>query len=320
MKAAVHEKYGDPNEVIKIKNIKKPTIANNEVLVKVAVTTVNRTDCGFLRGKPLVVRFFSGLDKPNKTVSGSDFAGIVEEVGEDVVLFKKGDRVFGFKDESLESHAEYLKIEENGNLITIPKGVTYKQAVASCEGAHYANNFVKKLKKKKGQKILVNGGTGAIGSAIIQILNYYGADVTATCNTQNIEVIKKLGVEKIIDYTKEDFTKGKVKYDYVLDSVGKSSFNKCKAILKKNGIYMSSELGQYAQNTYLPLYTHIFDDKKVVFPLPTNIKESLLFMKKLLEEKQFKPLIDKEYNLDEIVEAFIYVELGEKVGNVILNI
>jgi len=318
MKAAVHETYGGP-EVIVIKELPKPVPEPNQILVKVIAATVNRTDCGFLRGEPSIVRLFAGLRKPRKTISGSDFAGVVLEVGDKVHGFKPGDKVFGFDDNGVCSHAGYLVIEQDKPLTQIPEGISFIDAVASLEGAHYAFNFINKLNLKSGDKVLLNGATGAIGSAGLQLLNYFGAEVTAICDTKNMKLIEDLGAHSVIDYTKEDFTSGKIKYDYVFDSVGKSSFGACKKILKSGGIYVSSELGKNMENIYLALFTPIFAKKKVIFPLPSNIKRSINFMTKLLDEKKFKPVIDRVYNLEDIVEAFLYVESGKKTGNVIIN-
>ena len=185
-------------------------------------------------------------------------------------------------------------------------------------------NFIKKVKIKSGQKILVNGATGAIGSAAVQLLKYFGADVTAVCNTKNIELVKSLGASRVIDYTKEDFTKDNQKYDFVFDTVGKSSFFKCRRLLQPGGVYISSDLGYMAQNIFLPLITPIIKpmigNKKTVFPMPTDIKGSIRLIKKLTEEGKFKAVIDRKYPLEHIVEAYKYVETGQKTGNVVITV
>jgi len=208
--------------------------------------------------------------------------------------------------------------------LTIPENITYAQAAASTEGAHYACNFINKVNIKSGQKVLVNGATGAIGSAAVQLLKYFDVNVTAVCNTKNIELVKALGAGKVIDYTKEDFTKGDQKYNFVFDAVGKSSFLKCRQLLQPGGVYISSDLGYMSQNVFLPLITPIIKpmigNKKTIFPTPTDIKGSLRLIKKLTEQGKFKAVIDKKYPLDQIVEAYRYVEKGQKIGNVVITV
>lgn len=319
MKAAVYEKYGSPN-VLKIKKVEKPIPKANEVLIRVYATTVNRTDCAMLRAKPFIMRFFTGLLKPTKPILGTDFAGKIEAAGKDVTLFKVGDRVFGFDDSGLSSHAQYMTLPEDKSLATIPNNITYQQAAASMEGAHYAYNFINKVDLNNGQKVLVNGATGAIGSAAVQLLKYMGANVTAVCNAPYTELVKSIGANKVIDYTKEDFTNSDEKYNFVFDTVGKSSFAKCKPLLEKDGVYISSELGWMVQNPILALITPITGHKKVIFPIPTDCKRSVLLIKKLSEEGNFTAVIDRKYLLEDIAQAYTYVETGEKIGNVVINL
>lgn len=318
MKAAIRVQYGRP-ESISIQEVAIPTPKDNEVLVQVFATTVNRTDCAILTGKPFVIRFFSGLFKPRFPSTGTDFAGKVAAVGKKVSKFRVGDRVWGFNDTGLGSHAQYIAVPENMTMLTIPEGITYEQAAASAEGAHYAYYFLSKVKIAPNDKVLVNGATGAIGSATVQFLKYYGVHVTAVCSTEHIETVKGLGADVVIDYTQEDFTTENEKYRYVFDSVGKSTFARCKPILEDGGIYMSSELGPGMENTYLPLLTTIKGGKKVKFPIPLNIMKSLVFIKRLLESNQFRPLIDRAYPLEKIGEAFYYVNSGQKTGNVLIT-
>jgi NADPH:quinone reductase-like Zn-dependent oxidoreductase len=291
--------------------------------VKVYATTVNRTDCAIIRAKPFFVRIITGIFGPKRHTPGTEFAGKIEAVGKKISSLKVGDKVFGFDDDGSGAHAQYLTIEED-KVLTIPDNISYEQAAASSEGAHYAYNFINKVNIKKGQHALVNGATGAIGSAAVQLLKYFDVSVTAVCATKNTELIKSLGADKVIDYTKEDFTKDKEKYDFVFDTVGKSSFFKCRYLLKPGGIYISSDLGYMAQNIFLPLITPVIKpmikNKKTIFPLPTNIKRSLLLIKNLTEENKFKPLIDRRFCLEEIIEAYKYVEKGEKIGNVVITV
>ncbi len=319
MKAIVYTKYGPP-DVLQLKEIAKPIPKDNEVLIRVHATTVNRTDCATLRAIPFFARLFTGILKPNKQIPGTEFAGKIETAGKNVKSYKAGDKVFGFDDSGLGSHAQYMAISEDKALTTIPNNMTFEQAAASTEGAHYAINFINKVNLKSGQKALVNGATGAIGSAAVQFLVYFGVNVTAVCNTKNIELVKSIGATKVIDYTKEDFTKVDDKYHFVFDTVGKSSFLKCKPLLKTGGVYMSSELGFMAQNIFLALIKPIIGNKKVIFPLPRDCKGSILFIKKLIEKGKFKPVIDRQYPLEQIVEAYRYVEKGQKTGNVVITL
>ena len=320
MRAVVHTRYGPP-EFLQITEIEQPVPNEREVLIKVHATTVNRTDCATIRAKPFFMRIVTGLFKPIKQISGTEFAGEVIKKGENVSALKVGDRVFGFDDQGSQSHAQFLAIEED-KALTIPGDLTYAQAAASSEGAHYALNFINKVDLRKGQRVLVNGATGAIGSAAVQLLKYFGADITAVCATQNIELVMSLGANRVIDYTRESFVKENQKYDFVFDTVGKSSFLKCKNLLLPGGVYISSDLGFFAQNLVLPLVTPVIkpaiENKKTVFPNPTDIRGTLLLIKRLMEQGKFRAVIDKEYRLEQIVEAFKYVETGQKAGNVVI--
>jgi NADPH:quinone reductase-like Zn-dependent oxidoreductase len=319
MKAAIRRSYGSP-QVIQIEEIEKPVPKDDELLIQVSATTVNRTDCANLTAKPFIMRFFQGLFKPRKITLGTDFAGTVVVIGKNIQSFKVNDRVFGFTDMGLESQAEYLVMKPKGNLLTIPDNVDFKHAAASMEGAHYAYSFIHKVSIKAGQNILINGATGAIGSALLQFCNQFDVQITATCNTKNSALIQSFGADKIIDYTKEDFTKNPEKYDFIFDAVGKSTFGKCKPLLKDRGVYISSELGPYSQNPFLALITSLGSKKKVIFPVPFSIQKTLPYIKNLLEQEKFKPVIDCEYPLENISKAYEYVMTGEKTGNVIVSI
>jgi NADPH:quinone reductase-like Zn-dependent oxidoreductase len=265
------------------------------------------------------MRFVLGLFKPKKIITGTDFAGEVISIGNKVQAWKIGDRVFGFNDAGYESQAEYLCTSAE-NIFPIPENLNYKEAAASLEGAHYAYSFIQKVNLKPGQSILINGASGGIGSALLQFVRQYDVKITATCNTKNIERIQSLGADRMIDYTKEDFTqKREWKYDVIFDAVGKSTFGQCKSLLKKKGVYISSELGPYLQNVFYPLFT-VLTNKKVFFPIPHNTKETIPYISHLLEKGKFKPIIDREYPLEEIAEAYTYVLKGEKTGNVLVNI
>lgn len=319
MKAAIYTKYGPP-EVVQLVETEKPVPKDNEVLIKIHATTVNRTDCGFRSAEYFIVRFFSGLIRPRNKTLGCEFAGEIEAIGKEVKLLKQGDKVFGYNDTKFGAHAQYMVMAENEPITTMPEGMTYEEAAPITEGAHYALCDIRAAKITTGQKVLINGATGAIGSAAVQIVKYLGAQVTAVCDTKNIDLVKSLGADHVIDYKNEDFTKLKQTFDVVFDAVGKSTFGKCKPLLKKGGIYMSTELGPMSQNPFLALVTHVTGGKKVLFPMPTISKEDVVFLKELIEKGNYKPLVDRHYPLEQIVEAYRYVETGQKVGNVVITL
>ncbi len=316
MKAAIRKKYVAPDK-IKILELEQPIPKEREVLIKVHATTVNRTDAANLTAKPFIMRFVLGLLRPRKIILGTDFAGEVIKIGKKVKSVKVGDRVFGFIDTGAESQANYLSIDEE-KVFPIPENIDFKQAAASLEGAHYAYSTINKVKIEPGQDVFINGATGGIGSALLQFLKPFDVKITATSNPKNIALIKSLGADRVIDYTKEDFTQIDGSYDFIFDAVGKSTFGKCKKMLKENGIYTSSELGPFAQNIYLPLLTSMLN-KKVYFPIPLSFKKTIPYISDQLRTGVFDPVIDREYPLEEISEAYEYVMTGQKTGNVILN-
>jgi NADPH:quinone reductase-like Zn-dependent oxidoreductase len=322
MKAVVQTRYGPP-EVLELGEIEQPVAKDDEVLVRVYAATVNRTDCANLRARPFFMRFVLGLVRPKKRVPGTEFAGVIEAVGKSIASLKPGEKVFGFDDEGSGSQAQYLAITED-KVVAMPEGITFEQAAASSEGMHYAYNFINKVDIERGQYALVNGATGAIGSAAVQLLKYFEVNVTAVCATKNIELVRALGADRVIDYTREDFTEDDQKYSYVFDTVGKSSFFKCRKLLKPGGIYISSDLGYMSQNMFLPYITPIikplFGNRKTMFPLPVDIKGSLSLVKKLIEQGRFKAVIDRSFTLEQIVDAYQYVETGEKTGNVVITV
>jgi NADPH:quinone reductase-like Zn-dependent oxidoreductase len=266
------------------------------------------------------VRFFTGLRKPKVTVLGSEFAGEVEALGSGVMSFEVGDRVFGFTEGPFGAHAEYLTIPDDGSVATVPANMTFEEAAPSTEGSHYAFTLIRKAKVRSGQDVLVYGATGAIGSAAVQLLKSLGANVTAVCATDHVALVKGLGADRVIDYTAEDFTRDGQTYEVVIDAVGKSSFGRCRRLLKPGGIYLSSELGRLSQNPILALVTPLLRGKKVMFPIPTDNQEMVRYFKGLIESGDFKPVIDRRYPLDQIVEAYRYVETGQKVGNVVISL
>ena len=319
MKAAVYTKYGPP-EVVSIKEVETPVPKTNEVLIKVYSSTVNRTDSGFRSAEYFISRFWSGLLKPTYPILGCEFSGIIEEVGQGVSSFKIGDKVFGFNDKTCGGHGEYLTISETDAVTLMPSNSNFDEAAALTEGAHYALVDIRAAKVEKGQNVLVYGATGAIGSAAVQLLKHFGAHVTAVSNSKNVELVKSLGADTVIDYQTQDFTKTETKFHFILDAVGKSSYKQCKPLLNPKGIYISTELGKNGVNIPLALATPLWGGKKLLFPIPTITKEDVQFFKELFERREFKPVIDRQYKLDQIVEAYKYVESGQKTGNVIIKV
>jgi NADPH:quinone reductase-like Zn-dependent oxidoreductase len=317
MKALVSTVYGS-TDVLHFKEIDRPVPKENEVLIKVKATTVNRTDSGLLKAEYFAVRLFLGLFKPKINVLGSEFSGDIVAIGKNVQSFKVGDAVFGLSTAHFGTHAEYLCLSENDSIALKPTNMSYEQAAAICEGAYLAMNYYKAVNLKAGHKILINGTTGSIGSAGVQLAKYFGAEITAVANTKNIDLVYSLGANEVINYEQEDFTQRTGSYDFVFDAVGKSSFFQSKHLLKKGGIYFSTELGFAYANPILALLGLTFDGKKVIFPIPKDDKEQILFFKKLIETRHYRAIIDRTYPFEQIVEAYKYVQTGQKTGNVVI--
>jgi NADPH:quinone reductase-like Zn-dependent oxidoreductase len=325
VKAAVQTGYGPP-EVVRIAEVEKPTPRDGEVLVKVHATTVNRTDSGIRGGSPFLIRLFYGLSTPRAAILGNEFAGEVETVGRGVTSFQVGDRVFGFNagltgaHGQYGAHAERMVVPAGGAIATMPPGLTYEEAAPATEGSHYALAFMRTAGIGAGQEVLVNGATGAIGSAAVQLAAHLGARVTAVCATEHVELVRGLGADRVIDYTAEDFTKDDRAYDVVLDAVGKSTFGRCRRLLKPRGSYLSSEGRPWFPYLVLLLATPLLPGKKVRFAFPRRSRETMRYVKDLIESGQFKPLIDRRYPLEQIIEAYRYVDSGRKVGGVVIRV
>jgi NADPH:quinone reductase-like Zn-dependent oxidoreductase len=257
MKAAVHTRYGPP-EVVRIRDVDRPAVGDRDLLVRVHATTVNRTDCAYRAARPFVMRLLTGITRPRRTIMGTEFAGAVEAVGRGVTSFAVGARVFGYNEGAFGAHAEYLSVPADGSVATVPAGVSFEQVAPGTEGAHYALAFIRQAGTRAGQDVLVYGATGAIGSAAVQLLKSLDVTVTAVCATANLALVKGLGADRVVDYTAGDFTEDEQTYDAVFDAVGKSTFGRCKRLLKPGGVYVSSELGPWAQNPILALVTPLF--------------------------------------------------------------
>lgn len=316
MRAVVHDRYGPP-EVLRVDEVERPVPAEDEVLVKVHATTVNRTDCHRRAANPFLWRFMSGLLRPKRRILGGEVAGEVEAVGAAVSQFAVGDHVFGTSGPKLGGHAEYLCRRESGLIAHKPPGVTFEEAAAVPDGALSALSGLRKAKVGEGTKLLVYGASGSIGTACVQLARHFGAEITAVANTKNLELVRTLGADRVIDYTAEDFTRNGETYNVVFDAVGKLRFRRVKDSLKPGGLFVATDgLWHFP----LALWTSRVGDKRVLFALPDWTKEDVLFIKELLEAGRYRAVIDRRYPLEDVVEATRYVETGQKTGNVVLTV
>jgi len=322
MKAIVCTKYGTP-DVLQLREVEKPSPGNNEVLVKVIAASVTKADCMMRQGTPFYGRLFIGLTKPKHPIPGTGFAGVIEKVGKDVTLFKKGVSVFGETGVGFSTNAEYLKVAEDALIAQLPSNMTFEEAAPICDGGLTSWSFLKDIGKiQAGYRVLINAASGSLGTAAVQIAKHFGADVTGVCSGANVEMVKSLGADKVIDYTKGDFTKNGKTYDVIFDTIGKSSFSQCKDSLTANGVYLSPVMK-------IPLllqmmWTSKFSNKKVKFsatglrPVP-ELKALLNEVIEAIEAGSLKMVIDKKYSLEETAKAHWYVETGHKKGNVVLR-
>jgi NADPH:quinone reductase-like Zn-dependent oxidoreductase len=326
MKAIVYEKYGPP-DVLQLKEVEKPSPKEDEVLIRIHATTVTTGDVnarGFVAVPPglgLLARLMLGLRKPKRTILGGDLAGEIEAVGKDVRLFKEGDQVFGIDGSGSGAYAEYKCMPEEGALAIKPANMTYEEAAAIPFGATAALYFLRdKGNIQSGQKVLINGASGSVGTAAVQLAKYFGAEVTGVCSTTNLELVKSLGADKVIDYTQEDFTKSGETYDVIFDTVRKSSFSRCKSSLKQNGFYLAIAGGLDA--LIQMLWTSVIGSRKVIFGggSACERKEYLIFLKELIEAGKIKSVIDRRYPLEQTADAHRYVDKGHKKGNVVITV
>jgi len=325
MKAIVFTEYGPP-DVLQLKEVEKPTPNDDEVLIKVYATTVTAGDCnlrGFVfvpSGLGLLTRIMQGLRKPRTNILGTELAGEIEAVGKDVKLFRQGDQVFGIDGYTLGAYAEYKCMSAEKGLALKPANLTYEEAAAVPGGALAALTFLKdKGKIQSGQKVLIHGASGSNGTAAVQLAKYYGTEVTGVCSTTNLELVKSLGADHVIDYTKEDFTKSGKTYDMIFDTVvGKTSFSECKDSLNQNGIYLAVAGGLL--EIVQMLGTSVIGSKKVKFTPASEKAEDLRFIKELVEKGKIIPVIDRTYPLEQMAEAHRYADKGHKKGNVVITV
>jgi NADPH:quinone reductase-like Zn-dependent oxidoreductase len=318
VKAAVNTRYGPP-DVVEVRDVPKPEPGAGEVLVRVRATTVSRTDCGALRAYPFFTRFFTGLTRPKRTILGMDFAGEIEAVGAGVTLFQPGERVFGLTPGGYGGHAQYLVMPEQGAIATMPAGVPFDEAVV-CEGALYADTDLRALGLGSGNTILIYGGSGAIGSAAVQLAKAYGADVTAVVATRHLELVTSLGADHAIDSTAQDFTTIGETFDFVFDAVGTVSYLRARRLLAPGGRFTATDFGPHNQNLLIILWCALTRSKKLVFPIPKSTKAFVEWLAARIEAGQFRAVIDRKYPLEDIVEAYRYVETRQKTGIVVIDV
>ena len=315
MRAVVYDRYGPP-EILRIEEVEPPVPKEDEVLVKVRATTVTRTDTGLRSAEFFISRFVTGLLRPKRPILGLELAGEVEAVGAAVSEFELGDHVFGVRSGA---HAELVCVREDGALGHMPTGVTFEEAAAVCDGAALALACLRKAGELKGKRVLVYGASGSVGTAAVQLAKHFGAHVTAVCNTKNVELVRSLGADEVVDYLREDFTRNGKTYDLVFDAVGKYSFRRARRSLKPGGTFVDTDLGFMWHLPLLVLLTRWIGSKNVKLGITKYSKEDVLLLKELIEAGKYRAVIDRRYRLEDVIEATKYVETGQKTGNVVLT-
>ncbi|MDQ3672440.1 MAG: NAD(P)-dependent alcohol dehydrogenase [Actinomycetota bacterium] len=315
MRAVVHDRYGPP-EVLRIEEVERPVPNDDEVLVRVHASTVTRTDCGLRSAEYFVSRFYTGLRRPKRKILGLELAGEVEAVGATVTEFEPGDRVFGVRSGA---HAELVCVREGGALAHMPAGASFEEAAPVCDGAALALACLRKAGRLEGKRVLVYGASGSVGTAAVQLAKHFGSHVTAVCNTKNLELVRSLGADEVVDYLREDFTRSGTTYDVVLDAVGKHSFRRSRGSLNPGGRFLETDLGFMWHVPLLALVTRWIGRRKVSLGMTKYSKADVLLLKKLVEAGEFCAVIDRRYPFEDVVEATRYVETGQKTGNVVLT-
>jgi NADPH:quinone reductase-like Zn-dependent oxidoreductase len=317
MRAVVYDRYGPP-DVLRLADVERPAPKEDEVLVKIYATTVNRSDCGIRSGEPFFVRLIFGLLRPRQKILGTELAGEVAAVGRAVSEFAVGDHVFGVNPWKFGAHAEFICMRQNAPLAHKPAAMTFEEAAAVCDGAILALGCLRRVDLRQGQRILIYGASGSIGTAGVQLAKRsFDAHVTAVCSTKNVELVRSLGADEVIDYTQEDFTKNGQTYDVIFDAVGKHSFRRCRGSLKRGGLYIPTD---GLHNVFWAVWTARIGDKRVVFDIPPHYrKKDVVFLKEIIEAGHYRAVIDRWYPLEHVVEATRYVETERKTGNVVLT-
>lgn len=318
MKAIVYENYGPP-EVLHLKEVEMPVPKDNELLIRIYATAVNSGDVRLRKADPFAVRFIMGLLRPEKKILGLVFAGMVETVGKEVSRFKEGDQIYGSAGMGLGTYAEYICLPESGVLALKPAGMIYKEAAAIPFGGSTALHFLRKAKIQPGQKVLIYGASGSVGTAAVQIARHFGAEVTGVCSSPNLEMVRSLGANRLIDYTKEDFSNNGETYDIIFDTVGKSPFTGSISSLSESGYYLRA-VHMALSPVLRGLWTSITSRKTVIGGVVKESAEDLVFLAKLIETGELRAVIDRSYSLEEMAEAHSYVEKGHKKGNVVITV
>jgi NADPH:quinone reductase-like Zn-dependent oxidoreductase len=316
MRAVVHERYGPP-EVLEVKEVDRPVSADDDVLVRVHASSVTRSDTGLRSTEYFFTRAITGLRRPKRTIAGTELAGVVEEVGPAVTEFHVGDEVFGV---GSGANAEYVCVREGGVLARKPESLSFEEAAGVADGALLALTCMSAAFPLEGKRIVVYGASGSIGTAAVQLAKHFGAHVTAVCNGKNVELVRSLGADEVIDYEREDFTRNGKTYDVVFDAVGKHSFRRCRRSLERGGLYVTADLGFLYHVPLLHLLTRWRGMKKAKLGIGTYRKKDLLLLKELIDAGKYRPVIDRTYPLDDVVEATRYVESRQKTGNVVLTV
>ena len=319
MRAVVHTKFGPP-EVLHLAEIPRPVPGPGDVLVRVHSTTVNRTDCGLRSATPWIARFFTGWLRPKHPVQGTEFAGVVEAVGADVTGFAPGDRVFGVNAVDMGAHAEYLCLPEQAPIAVMPENISFDEAAAVCDGMVLGLMLLRSAEVGPGSRIVVYGASGSIGTAAVQLAKVLGAHITAVVDTKNVDLARDLGADEVIDRLTTDFTRLGRRWDAIIDSVGKLSFSRCRGSLVARGTYVSSDLGPLWQNPVLALVTPRAGGRHMHFPIPHYRKSDVEWFRELLEQGEYRAVIDRHYGLEDILEATRYVETAQKTGNVVIRV
>jgi NADPH:quinone reductase-like Zn-dependent oxidoreductase len=317
VRAVVYDRYGPP-EVLRIEEVERPVPADDQLLVRIHASTVTRSDCGFRSAEVFISRFFTGVRRPKQRIPGIEFAGVVEAVGAAVTEFEVGDRVFGVKGAG--AHADFTCVRQSSPVARMPAGMGFEEAAAVCDGASLALACLRRAGTLQRRSVLVYGASGAVGTAGVQLAKHFGAEVTAVCNTKTVELVRSLGVDDVIDYTRDDFTKNGRTYDVVFDAVGKHSFRRSRRSLKPGGTFVETDLGFMWHAPLLVLGTRWLGDKRVRIGITRYAKEDVLLLKQLVEAGEFRPVIDRRYPLEDVVAAHRYVETGQKTGNVVLTV
>jgi NADPH:quinone reductase-like Zn-dependent oxidoreductase len=315
MRAVIHDRYGTP-DVLRLADVERPVPKEDELLVRIHAASVTRTDCGLRRAKPFMSRAITGLRRPKRAILGMEFAGEVEAVGSSVSEFHVGERVFGVK--GFGANAEFVCVRETAAVAHMPAGMSFEEAAAVCDGVCMALSCLRKADLRPGRSVLVYGASGSIGVAAVQLLKHFELDVTAVCNTKNVELVRSLGADEVIDYEQTDFTKNGKTYDVILDAVGKHSFRRSRRSLKPGGIFITTDLGFMWHAPLVALVTLWFGDKRSTIGVARYKQEDVLLAKALVEAGKYQSVIDRSYPLADVIEATRYVETGQKTGNVVL--